>query len=438
MFLRSTPPETRWQPLLTPPLIDSAWQSIFGIAEALKSFDAEEQSPSQLAATALFFGYLSRAEPAGPWGSLAVSVLNTAADRFSASRTGEALFGGLSGVAWVFEHLGVVLAETDGEHALSQSVEGIEEDGTSDDPVAEVDQLLLARLRKPSWSRGYDLISGWAGLGIYFLERYPRESALEALNLILSGLEETARPCEGGVAWFTPPEELPEFQREACPLGHFNLGVAHGLPGVVVLLAELIARGVQVRRARELFDGAVKCLFAVQHPKEMETRFGSWFAPGESPRNSRFGWCYGDLGIGACLARAGRLGDRHDLTFLSTQILRECADRPVTQPDIADPGLCHGALGVAHIFARAFLESAEESSRAAALRWYERGLSQRLESGGFAGYFSWRPLYPDPREPDASFLTGAVGIGLALLAGVAPIEPEWDRLLLLSGIGAPI
>jgi hypothetical protein len=33
---------------------------------------------------------------------------------------------------------------------------------------------------------------------------------------------------------------------------------------------------------------------------------------------------------------------------------------------------------------------------------------------------------------DAGFLTGAAGIGLALLASVTSVEPEWDRLLLVA------
>jgi len=33
---------------------------------------------------------------------------------------------------------------------------------------------------------------------------------------------------------------------------------------------------------------------------------------------------------------------------------------------------------------------------------------------------------------DASLLTGAAGIALALLAAITPIEPTWDRLLLIS------
>jgi len=33
---------------------------------------------------------------------------------------------------------------------------------------------------------------------------------------------------------------------------------------------------------------------------------------------------------------------------------------------------------------------------------------------------------------DPSLLTGAVGIGLALLAATTPVEPMWDRILLLD------
>jgi hypothetical protein len=41
-----------------------------------------------------------------------------------------------------------------------------------------------------------------------------------------------------------------------------------------------------------------------------------------------------------------------------------------------------------------------------------------------------------PSEPeelnDSGVLTGAAGIGLVLLAAATPIEPTWDRMLLLD------
>jgi hypothetical protein len=35
-------------------------------------------------------------------------------------------------------------------------------------------------------------------------------------------------------------------------------------------------------------------------------------------------------------------------------------------------------------------------------------------------------------QDDPGFLTGAAGVGLALLAATTPVEPAWDRLLLTA------
>ena len=34
---------------------------------------------------------------------------------------------------------------------------------------------------------------------------------------------------------------------------------------------------------------------------------------------------------------------------------------------------------------------------------------------------------------DPGFIQGAAGIGLALLASVTPLEPGWDRVMMISG-----
>ena len=49
-----------------------------------------------------------------------------------------------------------------------------------------------------------------------------------------------------------------------------------------------------------------------------------------------------------------------------------------------------------------------------------------LEDGGE------RVVSQDPIRADSSFLTGAAGIALALLAAITPLEPDWDRRLLVA------
>jgi hypothetical protein len=73
-------------------------------------------------------------------------------------------------------------------------------------------------------------------------------------------------------------------------------------------------------------------------------------------------------------------------------------------------------------------------------------LDLRKPGRGLGGYEVWsipREARFDPLSPErislnewvteARWLTGASGIGLALLAAFSPLEPRWDRLLAISG-----
>ena len=68
----------------------------------------------------------------------------------------------------------------------------------------------------------------------------------------------------------------------------------------------------------------------------------------------------------------------------------------------------------------------------AARTWAERALAMRRPGEGIGGFLA---LVPDARlergwNSDPGFLTGAAGVGLALLAAASPVEPAWDRALL--------
>ena len=70
-------------------------------------------------------------------------------------------------------------------------------------------------------------------------------------------LAEIAEPRSSGLTWHTPIQRLPADNRHAFPQGVDNLGVAHGAPGVIALLARVCTSGVAEERARTLLTGAV-------------------------------------------------------------------------------------------------------------------------------------------------------------------------------------
>ena len=266
------------------------------------------------------------------------------------------------------------------------------------------------------------------------MERLPAESAVRGLILILAALETTAMDTDEGTTWFTAPEFLPAWQREHAPNGYFNLGVAHGVPGVCWLLARLCRAGIKPDRAESLLRASLRWLCSTQsNPDRAE--LPSWIAPGaDREPNRRMAWCYGPLGASAVVLEAARaIRDEESMDWARTLALA-CAGVPPENARIQDAGLCHGAAGNAQIFQRLYRNTGEEEFRAAALRWIQATLNYRRPGEGVGGYRMWGEV-GEKRQgwlDDASFLTGSGGVGLALLSAVTEVEPKWDRLLLLS------
>ncbi|HET9621371.1 MAG TPA: lanthionine synthetase C family protein [Kofleriaceae bacterium] len=282
----------------------------------------------------------------------------------------------------------------------------------------------------------YDLISGHVGLAVPVLQRIadgnPSETSEPLARRILDQLERGAREVAGGLAWHTPPELLPAWQRELAPDGYFNLGLAHGMPGVAAILARYIAAGVEVERARRLLDGLMTYLRAVRS-STFGNRYPAWFtqaAPPDEPHPTRVAWCYGDLGVAVGLLSAALATGRDDWRADALDLAHGMAERADDVSGAIDAGLCHGAAGNAHLFNRLWQASGDDRLRTAALHWFDRALAMR-RSDAIAGWPRGAPKDGVVHwEPAPDLLTGAPGIALALHAAISPIEPAWDQVLL--------
>ena len=116
------------------------------------------------------------------------------------------------------------------------------------------------------------------------------------------------------------------------------------------------------------------------------------------------------------------------------RIARAVATRAANEAGVVDAGLCHGAAGLGHVLNRLYQATRDEEVGDAARFWFERTLDMRKRGGGIGGYRALAAREDGTRywEDDEGVLTGAAGIALALLAATTAIEPEWDRMLLVS------
>src|SRR5262245_6820488 len=234
-------------------------------------------TPADLAVRAVLGSYLAAEDVVPDPDDLAAVALTRASAALAQPRE-LALFSGATAIAWSIAHLAG--PET------AQVVCSVFDAATAHE---------LAR------STGdFDLLGGAVGSGIYALELGEAGRAL-AIR-VLDHLERRARPRCGGAAWHTPPELLPDWPRALAPAGYWNLGLAHGSPGVIALLARFVSAGIEPARAQRLLDDAVAALLAAM-PARADGRYPSWQAGGSEERqpaeqgtpSGRLAWCYNDL-----------------------------------------------------------------------------------------------------------------------------------------------
>lgn len=422
-----------WRPVLNEPAADQARAAVAAIAASLvgslPTVDDATAAPlarhvaleSGRAGLALFYAYLARSTDDRAAAREAESLLTSALDVAPATGLGPSLYGGVAGLDWAAAHL----------HQL-----GIAE-GNRAEPFGRWADARVAALG-PVTDAGdldhYDLISGLVGVGIAALERLPSLPAAALLERIVLLLDERAERRADGITWWTAPEHT--GQAENVPRGWYNLGLAHGVPGVIALLGLVCAANVATPTARPLLDGAVAWLLAQRRSFENGACFPIYLAEGIEPLPGRLSWCYGDPGIAAALLVAARAVGEPAWEREAIALALAAAERPPEASGVLDATLCHGAIGVGHVFNRLFQATDEARLAEAARSWLARGLALRRPEvsslGGFHAVMRDDDGRPARRIAFRGLLMGAAGLGLALLAATTDVEPAWDRILLLS------
>src|SRR6185503_1090480 len=318
------------------------------------------------------------------------------------------LYGGMAGVGWLTAHYDRRLEQV----AVPEAYE-------------ELDRALLAFTNPRHPHFHYDLISGVVGFGVYFLERQPSPVGRAGLELAVTTLLKSASRVGDTVTWHTHQSILPESHREMAPAGYFNVGVAHGVPGVVALLGEAWRLGIQGNEVKALTLGAIRW---VLNQRRGDGSFPRWVTEQEASGKARVSWCYGGLGLSVSLLQAAEALGAEELREDILAIAEHESRQPIGS-GVIDAGLCHGFSGNAHLFNRLFQATGRECFLLAARRWLDAALQFRRPGVGVGGYQSWqgRDRY---WEDDATFLTGATGTALAFLAATTPEPPEWDSVLL--------
>jgi hypothetical protein len=340
------------------------------------------------------------------------NALKRATDQIARDPTSPSLFVGFVGVSWVVEVVTNARVSTQ-------------------DLNADIDRALHAWLSRSPWVSPYDLIEGIVGIGVYALERMPRDGARGLLELAVERLAELAVRKKGGFAWHSDPRWLPPEMADA-PRIEWNLGVAHGAPGIVGFLAQACIADVATaaqRTARRLLDGAVRWILS-QEQRGQASAF-AWAADEIAREPARLAWCYGDAGIAASLLLAARAVEESAWERIAIRIARRAAGRTGRSSGVFDACLCHGSSGLGHVFHRLYRMTGVTDFAVAARRWYRVTFDHAgARRSGVRPSAADRQLSRSWRA-SPGFLSGSGGVAVAIAAALADGTAPWNRVMLI-------
>jgi len=327
---------------------------------------------------------------------------------------------GISGAAWAMELLkqeGFIDLDTD---AL----------------FSELDDFLVASMeRTQSEIVFYDFLHGSIGVGYYFLKRYQNtQSAVlktrykKILLRIVAALDESAQKDSETARWES-------FLIKEDGLRGFNLSLSHGISSIINFLSRLVIYDDFYTEVKDLLQQSVRYVLSLKSIDTSSTSaFPNWVTlESEKSDNTRLAWCYGDLGVGLSLWKAGKALNNISLSETAIAVLVHSTQRrDLAEAKVIDAGLCHGTFGIMHIYNYMYTETQEVAFKEAADFWMQEALNMAVHKNGHAGYMQWKAGETNGWKKESNLLEGIAGIGLSIISYLAPFDTQWDECLLMS------
>jgi lantibiotic biosynthesis protein len=269
-----------------------------------------------------------------------------------------------------------------------------------------------------------DFLHGPMGVYYYLLGQQSNRNVLPLLSRLNDAFLAASVQDEKGIR--TRNMILEEVNEQ-----EFDLGLAHGITGVMLILLRSLEQQCNVEQVEPLFEALLKYMLSAE--KSMKETGGNSFFPtsvneaiaAHSKENQdsyvvRLAWCYGDLNMAWLLVKAGKVLGRPALTEKGIAVgIDAAARREYHQHQVGDVFFCHGSSGVAYFFLRLYQETGEPVFQEAWQYWMDITLDAVL--GAADGW-------ADKLKP-FSLLEGLAGLGLALL----PAEVSgWNEIFLMK------
>jgi lantibiotic biosynthesis protein len=285
--------------------------------------------------------------------------------------------------------------------------------------LSDVDGILHSQMRNYLSDLNIGgFVNGAMAMGLYFLHRFSSNpvEVREILRELIHAIEEQAMRTTQG--WYWKSRLNPREER-------IYLTLPHGSAATILFLSKIAERGiVQPEDVRNTVSQAISLLL---HHEIQDSHFHFPDFMNETER-SRLALCYGDMGAGYALLRAGQVFDQESWWTKGFEVLQNCARRrSLATTSVMDASLLFGATGLGLFFDKIHALTHRTEFDEAARYWHDRVSDFAGESEGFAGfkaaYNQWHP------HTNLSFCEGIIGIGAGMIRTLQKDNADFDELI---------
>ena len=263
------------------------------------------------------------------------------------------LFTGLAGTCFAIQQ-----ASMDGKRykRVLSTIQALLIEGVNQKYIIPLKQTL--EQGTPIFSAYYDVIVGLCGIGRYSLENLSSPGFSEITQDITNLLIQLTYPKlingQKVPGWHLCKNDPTNHKLKPAGFeGNFNLGLAHGITGVLAFLSITALKGFLIKGQKEAINCIADWICQKSFTVGSKIRWPYTISWKEELQNivqhreaARDAWCYGVPGIARSLFLAGKALNNKELQRFAISAFRGVFCRTQEEWKLSGPSLCHGIAGL--------------------------------------------------------------------------------------------
>ncbi len=270
-----------------------------------------------------------------------------------------------------------------------------------------------------------DYLHGGMGILYYFIRRLPDEKVIPWITDMINAYHQKAIIDETGMRMMNTVLK----GREQV---EFDLGLAHGLAGQLMILAELKGKGIEEDKVDMLIERGIYFITGKRKSPKV-TGKNSYYptsyiemenmeAENLDFYTSRLAWCYGDLNQALMFLKMGKVLKNANYTQTARELAMLTLENDLYKTDRLNLFFCHGYSGLINVYDTIYKATGEDQYRNASLEW-ATVLMEKMEN---------QPPDQWAGPDNTGLLEGRTGIVLSLLTAYEPASSGWNDIFLLN------